>query len=193
MSQAVTVVTAAAAADDPASQTPTVTHYQQIAVNLGKAIDDVLAAFPNAVVDVHPATKTFVRRRQAVPLAFIATAVAAVDANPELQSVPGFDVTQVRDSLQYIDAFRPMVDRLAAAKENLSFNIESRRANAGDGALQLYAVAKGIARSPKSTTVGSHVGNLKRDLGRTGRGGRKKPPAPAPTPGIPIEQGGLCQ
>ncbi len=183
----------------PPAQTPTVTHYQQIAANLAKAIDDMLALVPNFVADAHPATKAFVRRRQNVPIAFIATAIAAVDANPELQGIPGFDVTDARDSLQYIDAFRPMVDLLSAAKENLAFNIESRRANAGDGALQLYAVAKGIARSPRTTTVASHVSNLRRDLGKAGKGGKKKAPptpgtpAPAPVPAIPMESviGGL--
>ncbi|HXH37137.1 MAG TPA: hypothetical protein VNN08_00775, partial [Thermoanaerobaculia bacterium] len=53
------------------------------------------------------------------------------------------------------------------------------------GALQVYAIAKGVARSPLSTTVASHVGNLKRDLGRAGKGGKKKstpPHAPLPVP-----------
>jgi hypothetical protein len=169
----------------PPAQTPTVTHYQQIAVNLAKAVDDMLALIPS-FVEAHPDTKTFVNSHQNVPLTFIATAVAAVEANPELQR-GSFDATEARDALQFIDAFRPMADRLHAAAKNLTFSINSRKANAGTGALEVYAIAKRVALNPLSTTVASHVGNLKRDLGR--RGGVKKKhqtPAPgAPTP-VPV-------
>jgi hypothetical protein len=168
----------------PPVQTPTITHYQQIAENLSKAIDDMLVLIPS-LVEPHPSTTGFVRTHQNVPLEFIATAIAAVEANPELQGPGSFNVTEARDTLQFIDAFRPMKDRLNAAARNLSFSIDTRRANAATGALQVYAVAKGIARAPQSTTVASHVSNLKRDLGRAGRGGRKKTPTPgtpAPTP-----------
>lgn len=167
-------------------QTPTVTHYQQIAENLAKAIDDMLALIPS-LVEPHPSTTGFVRTHQNVPLQFVATAIAAVEANPELQGPGSLNVTEARDALQFIDAFRPMKDRLNAAANSLTFSIDTRRANAVTGALQVYAVAKGIARAPQSTTVASHVSNLKRDLGRAGKGGRKKgTPTPAPAPPTPV-------
>ncbi|HXH38021.1 MAG TPA: hypothetical protein VNN08_05305, partial [Thermoanaerobaculia bacterium] len=112
--------------------TPTVTHYQQVAENLAKAIDDMLALIPT-FVEAHPDTAVFVNRHQNVPLQFIATAVAAVEANPELQGTGSFDVTEARDALQFIDAFRPMEDRLRAATQNLAFSIDSRKANAAIG------------------------------------------------------------
>ncbi|HSY47375.1 MAG TPA: hypothetical protein VLC46_01050 [Thermoanaerobaculia bacterium] len=179
-------------ADPVPAQTPTITHYQQIAENLAKAIDDMLALIPS-LVEPHPSTTAFVRSHQNVPLEFIATAIAAVEANPELQGADIFDVTEARDSLQFIDAFRPMKDRLNAAAQSLAFSIDTRRANASTGALQVYSVAKGVARSPLSTTVAAHVGNLKRDLGRAGKGGKKKStpapapstPAPTPVPAVP--------
>jgi hypothetical protein len=43
---------------------------------------------------------------------------------------------------QFIDAFRPMVDGLHAPANNLTFSINSRKVNAGNGALQVYAIAK---------------------------------------------------
>jgi len=186
--------------DPVPAQTPTITHYQQIAENLAKAIDDMLLLIPT-FVEAHPDTTVFVNRHQNVPLQFIATAVAAVEANPELHGTSSFDVTEARDALQFIDAFRPMEDRLRAAMQNLAFSIGSRKANAAIGALQVYAVAKGVARNPLSTTVASHVSNLRRDLGKAGKGGKKKStpvpapgtPAPAPVPAIPMESviGGL--
>ena len=175
--------------DPVPAQTPTITHYQQIAEDLAKAIDDMLALIPS-FLEAHPDTTTFVNRHQNVPLQFIATAVAAVEENAELQGGT-FDATEARDALQFIDAFRPMADRLYAAAKNLTFSINSRKANAGNGALEVYAIAKRVARNPLSTTVSSHVGNLKRDLGRRS-GGKKKQqtpapgtPTPAPAPGTP--------
>jgi hypothetical protein len=165
-------------ADPAPAQTPTITHYQQIAENLAKAMDDMLALIPT-FVEAHPDTKAFVNKHQNVPLQFIATAVAAVEANPELQGST-FDATEARDALQFIDAFRPMADRLFAAARNLTFSINSRKANAGNGALDVYAIAKRVALNPLSTTVSSHVSNLKRDLGKRGR---KKV---TPTPGTPV-------
>ena len=180
---------------DPApAPTPTVTHYQQVAANLAKAIDDMLALIPSFVA-IHHSTTRLVRTHQNVPLQFIATAIAAAEANPELQGTAKFDVTEARNSLQFIDAFRPMADQLNAAAENLTFSIDTQRANASIGALQLYAVAKGPARAPQSTTVASHVSNLKRDLGRVGRNSGKKKstpaPAPVPTSPVPAASGGL--
>ncbi len=82
-----------------------------------------------------------------------------------------------------------MADRLYAAAKNLTFSINSRKANAGTGALEVYAIAKRVALNPLSTTVASHVGNLKRDLGRRGPKKGTKPvpgtPVPVPAPGTP--------
>jgi hypothetical protein len=186
MSEQVTGDVPQVPAGDPVSvQTPTITHYQQIAENLAKAIDDMLALIPT-FVEAHPDTTAFVNRHQSVPLQFIATAVAAVQQNPELQGGT-FDATEARDALQFIDAFRPIADRLTAAAKNLNFSIRSRKANAGTGALEVYAIAKRVALNPLSTTVASHVGNLKRDLGRRGprKGTKRAPgtPTPAPAPG----------
>jgi hypothetical protein len=185
MFEQVTVNVPQVPADPAPAQTPTVTHYEQIAENLAKAIDDMLALIPT-FVEAHPDTTAFVNRHQSVPLQFIATAVAAVQQNPELQGGT-FDATEARDTLQFIDAFRPIADRLTAAAKNLNFSIRSRKANAGNGALEVYAIAKRVALNPLSTTVASHVGNLKRDLGRRGprKGTKPAPGTPTPVPGTP--------
>ena len=101
----------------PVVQTPTITHYQQIAANLAKALDDMLALIPT-FVEAHPDTTAFINRHQGVPLQFIATAVAAVEANPQLQGAGSFDITKARDALQFIDSFRPMEDLLRTATCN---------------------------------------------------------------------------
>jgi len=180
MSEVVTTVTTP---DDPATpQTPTVTHYEQVAAKLSSAIDEALALMPD-FTQSHPLTKGFVATQGSVSDTFILTTIAAVEANPELQSVNKFDVTAARDLLQLSDAFRPMVDKLNGAAKNVKFTIDRKRAEIVADALQTYEIAKGVARDAQATTAAEHVGNLKRDLGRSGK--KKKKPAPAPAPGIP--------
>jgi hypothetical protein len=172
-----------ASPDDPASSsTPTVTHYQQVAAKLSEAIDEMLALIPN-FVESHPATREFVRTHLNVPDYFIGSVIAAAEANPDLPAVSGFDVTNARDTLQFGDAFRPMADKLRAAAKNIRFTIDSRRAQVNREALQFYAVAKGVARDPRKTTVSIHVRFLKRDLGKSGIGRRKKMQDPVPDGG----------
>lgn len=183
------VVSTQAAPDDPASTaTPTVTHYQQVAAKVNAAIDELLALVPD-FVESHPVTKLFVRTHLNLPADFIDTVIAAAEANPELQTASGFDVTKARDTVQFSDGFRPMADKFDTAAKNIRFTIDSKRADVNNEALRFYEVAKGSARDPRKTTVSAHVGNLKRDLGRTGVG-RKKKVTPAPAPTTPAPTGG---
>ena len=68
--------------------------------------------------------------------------------------------------------------------------VNSRKATAGNGALEVYAIAKRLALNPRSTTLSSHAGNLKRDLGKRGRKKVTKPapgtPVPVPVPPVPV-------
>src|SRR5258706_13232261 len=107
MSKGVTTVTAQASPDDPASpQTPTVTHYEQVAAKLSLAIDEALALMPN-FTQSHPLTKGFVQSQLSVSDAFIVSTIAAVEANPELQTVNKIDVTAAHDLLEPRHDFRP--------------------------------------------------------------------------------------
>src|SRR6185369_16505012 len=104
----------AATAPDPATvPTPTITHYQQIADDFSKALDQISQMIPNLEMQ-HPATVNFVRSHTNVPTEFLATAIAAVEQTPQLQNTGKLDVTAARDTLQFIDAFRPIHDKVTA-------------------------------------------------------------------------------
>jgi len=180
MSRAVNKDATQAAEAPPAPDTPTITHYEQVAANVSKAIDELLALIPNFVAS-HPSTKGFVRAQKSVSDDFLISAIAAVEESPELQALNQFDVTQARDALQFSQAFRPIKDKLNAGAANVGFSIDLRRANVISPALQAYDLIKGLARNPAGTTAASHAGNLKRDLGRSGKRRKKAGSAPAPT------------
>jgi len=170
---------------DPANPlTPTITYYQQLAEQTSKALDEIAAIIPKLEA-THATTAPFVRTHLNVRTEFLATAIAAVEQVPELQGVNKLDVTAARDTLQFIEAFRPVQDKLTAFAKSLRFTMDSRKASLATDALQIYSIAKGVARDPGSADAASHVANLKRDLGRRGRGKGSTSTPPATPPSAP--------
>ena len=159
-------VSVQAAADTPPS--PTTTHYQEVAAALSATLTTALSQIPSFEVS-HPATVKFVRAHQGFPNDFISTVLAAVEADPELQNVKKFDVVEARDTLQFLDAFRPVIQQAEAFLATLKFTAASRKARVVADGLQLYVIAKGIGRDPGSAAVASYADNMKRDLKRSGR------------------------
>jgi hypothetical protein len=171
---------------DPSTiPTPTPTHYEQVAAQVLSALAELAKLFPTLEGE-HPLTATFVRTHQNVPLEFIQTVTFAVASTPALQGVNKFDVAQGRDVVQFVQAFRPVYDELTRLARTLKFTMDARRASMAADSLQIYNIAKGIARDPNSTDVVSHVENMKRDLGRkkrpkgTGNASPNAPAAPKP-------------
>lgn len=161
--------------------TPTITHYQQLADEFMKELDEIASIIPKLEAS-HISTATFVRTHLNISTEFLATAIAAVEQTPALQGVNKLDVAAARDTLQFIDAFRPVLDKVTSFANNLRFTIASRKASLTADALQIYDIAKGVARDPGSAAVASLVANMKRDLGRRGR---RKAPTVTPPPLTP--------
>ena len=173
----------------PLPPSPTTTRYQQLADEFSRELDNLATIIPKLAVS-HISTANFVRAHLNVSIDFLATAIAAVEQVPALQAVEKLDVVAARDTLQFIEAFRPVLDKVTAFTKSLKFTLDSRKATLAADALQIYDIAKGVARDPGSANVASLVSNMKRDLGRRGRGRNlkalKKPdvltsPPPAPT------------
>src|SRR5712691_12364162 len=99
-------VSVQAATDSPS--TTTTTHYQEVAAALSSTLTTALSQIPSFEVS-HPATVKFVRSHQGFPNDFISTVLAAVEADPELQNVKKFDAAEARDTLQFLEAFRPVI------------------------------------------------------------------------------------
>lgn len=180
--------TAAVAAGDASTGpgiSPTVTHYQQLATEFCKQLDIVAASVPRLEL-MHPSTAKSIRSLLNVPMEFLATAVAVVDQVPELQGINRLDVAAARDALQFIEAFRPVADRVDVLFKSVKSTIASFQSGLAGGALQTYAIAKGLARDKSSAHIGVHVANLKRDLGRRGRPKASTKAAKLPPPILPL-------
>ena len=152
----------------PPVATPTVTHYQQLADDFMRKLDEIAGNVPKLEAE-HVSTATFVRSHLNVSNQFLSTVTSGVEQTPELQDINKLDVLAARDTLQFIEAFRPVLDKVMAFGKNLQFTLNSRKASLVLDSLQIYDIAKGLARDPNSAALASLVRNMKRDLGRAGR------------------------
>lgn len=146
-------------------ETPTITEMDRIAGQVRATVEAVSALIPN-LERPHRSTRNRDRAHRTVPRAFIVSMIAAVEQLEALQAVRKFDVDDARETLQFIDAFRPVADQLAALTAALRFTLESRKARVVAAGLQTYDIARGLARDEEMTPLTAHIGNLKRDLRR---------------------------
>jgi hypothetical protein len=147
---------------------PTVTFYQQLADQFMKELDAIAALIPQLEAS-HISTRDFVRSFRSIPDPFLATAIATVEQTPLLQGLKKLNVPDGHDTLQFIAAFKPVLDKLMAFAKALQFTLGSRKATLAAIALQVYDISKGLARDAGSAEIEAHVANMKRDLGRRGR------------------------
>lgn len=63
-------------------------------------------------------------------------------------------MSTARDTLQFVEVFRPVVDRLNAFTRSLQFTMSSRRAALASQALQVYFIARGLTRDVGSASLG---------------------------------------
>ena len=148
--------------------TPTTTHYQQLAGEFISELDAITAIIPKLEAQ-HVSTVNFVRSHLNASTEFLATVITAVEQTPQLQAVGKLDIAAARDTLQFLEAFRPVLDKAMAFARNLQYTLNSRKATLVGDALRMYDVAKAIARDrrdPSRAAIGSHVANMKRSLGR---------------------------
>ena len=165
---------------------PAVTPYQKIALQLGAAISDTVDQIPGFNADLSDIPK---RVRRPVSTEFLGLTVAAVDASSELQGVNQLDTIDCRDTLQFSQAMRPLVDQLLGFARRLDLLIRVKEARSGRAALGIYNIAQRVALNPNNTHVVVHVENMKAELRRTRIGRQAKVP-PVPNAPIPAPEGG---
>ena len=143
--------------------TLTVTQYQLLANDFSASLDKVASLVPKPD-PAHVVTENFVKARLGIPLEFLGTVIVSVEQAPEL--VGKLDPKAGRDTLQLVEAFRPLIDKVERFKKDLQTNLNVRLAVLTEEALQVYQAAQTFSRDRKSPTLEALVANMKRDLGR---------------------------
>lgn len=166
--------------------TPTVTHYEETAAKALALLKQFAALIPFLQAP-HPATASFVHSKKGVPVDFITTVASSYDLTAELQ-IQKFDVAAAKDMLQHRSAFQPVLLQLNALQRDLQFTLDARLASVAADSLQLYDIAKGVARASDSADVMGRVLDMGKALRRKHPKPRKKagnPTSPAPTQPAP--------
>ena len=162
--------------------TPTITHFQQLAANLKTAISAVMAEIPKFEIANGDKVR-FVRAHQSVPPEFIASVVSQLD--PHEAGFNVFDPADVQNVLQFVEAFRPLVNDAEALAKGLDYTVKAQYARVAAISLDAYAIAKRLERNGNGA-MKLKVQNMRRVLGRTLVRPRKpaaQPAPPAPQPG----------
>ena len=144
---------------------PTVTAYQQFAAETIDALDKIQGVIPK-LDDAEASGTKIAGSRLAVPDTFIATVIATVEQLSELAASGKLDPVEARDALQYIEAFRPLCDKLFTVTKRLNYALMWLRDSLAGKALQVYRIAKQHASDKRSPLMAAHVANMKRTLGK---------------------------
>jgi hypothetical protein len=145
----------------------TTTRYQEIAAQFMSGLDALTALLPKLEAE-HGTTINAVKGHLTVPNVFLASTIAAVEQTPDLQAFQDLDVVAGHDVLQFIEAFRPVANKVNALGRSLEFTMDSRKSALVVNALRVYDLAKSVARNPRNAAMGAHVKTMKRDLNRIG-------------------------
>lgn len=130
----------------------------------------------------YPAIEVPVGMKLNTPVALVkeellATALELYDNAPDLQRFQEPDMGGVRDALRFGAAFRPVIERLIAELRGLQLQLRLGRAHASVAALQVYALAKGVAQARPGVQYDGQLDTLKHQVTSPPRKNRR----PAPT------------
>ena len=148
--------------------------------DLDRAIDAV-----NAGIRRQNGDASFVRGLHTVPLEFIVDAVLAVEELPHLLAAANLDPADAKAMLDFVAAFRPVVEKMLSLATDLTFTMNAWKADTAAAALRVYSILKAVASDPAAA---KHAEKMRQDLGRAGRPRTKsaaRVKAPRPKPFVP--------
>jgi hypothetical protein len=151
-----------------------------LATELLGVLNDFAARIPG-LSSPHKSTAGRVRGQRTISKAFMRSAIFTTEQFDYLQATGTLGIDAARETLQFVDAFKPVLDKLKTLTQDLGFTIELKTADVADAALRIYGVARILSRDPAAAELGGHAAILKKHLGR--KGGRKKKAPQDGTPG----------
>ncbi len=106
------------------------------------------------------------RRYLNVPDALCITTINAVEQVPELEAARKLHADQGRNRLQFLEAFRPVDDKLDSLSRRLKHALRVTKSALGNSALQIYRITRAQASDGRSPALASFAAAMKRDYGR---------------------------
>lgn len=146
-------------------ETSTQTYYQQLVAEFMEVFDQLLVIIPKLEA-AEAVTAKSVRANLNVPEAFCASAIIAVEQLPELESTKVANAERWRNRLQFIEAFRPLDDKVVGFGRVLKHALRAAKSSLATELLQMYRIVRGHASAGKNPAAQTHVDAMKRDLAR---------------------------
>jgi hypothetical protein len=166
---------------------PILTKYQQIANEAFQDLQAIRAKIPELELP-NPETRKFVKAMRSVPRPFLDSMVGQVQQIPEFQAVNRLDVQNAQNSLQLIDGLTPFRDALRTLLVSVNHTVDVHYARVANSSLQVFQVAKGLARDLNAPHIATSVKILSEKLGRAGGHRTPKTPTTGSTPpAIPVK------
>ena len=150
------------------------TNHQQLADELSALFDQFIAKLPYAETNTEPSASVY--GYLSIPEEFRHTAIATVADSEALQALQRLQVDQAREVQQFRDAFLPLAQKMITAGEALEFTIDVKVSRLNRGALQIYGVAKELARDQGDLQI--WVAEMREHLKRRTRSGRRRAAQP---------------
>ena len=150
-------------------------------------VEDIRAMrqrIPNFVI---PESKDAGRRLASVaslPQQFIELAAVAVKNSATLVRGGGADPVQLRDLMNFAEAYAPVADELEALAHFIRHSVALARNKAGNDALTTYALAQRLAKRPETADLAPHVDDMRNALGARVRKAKSRKPVPIPEPKV---------
>ena len=146
------------------------TEHQQLADELSALFDQFIAKLPYA--ETPPGSLQSIYGYLSIPEEFRHTAIATVADSEALQALQRLQVEEARELQQFSDAFGPLARKLIGAGEALQLTIDAKLARLNRGALQIYAIARDLARD--QIDLQTWVAEMRHHLKHRTRAGRRR-------------------
>lgn len=145
---------------------------EQMAGAVGKVMD--LIAERLKLETPHPSTARRVRGARTISRDFILSMIAAAERRPDFPFIGEFDSAEAREVMESADAYRQISERTTMFLASLNYTIEARWAKVVASAMHKFSMASVVAEFPQNAELAAEIENLRRQLGRKGKGGPKK-------------------
>ncbi len=149
-------------------RTPTITAHKQLADEILRDLDAIQAKIERLEREF-PEHADQIRAHVNVPVPFMISTIALVEETPDLAGTKKLDPLEGRDTLQFLEAFGMVHDRMMAMARRLKLNLKSRKARLAMQSLQIYGIAKTLLRSGSTAEFAARVEILGHYLGPRGR------------------------
>jgi hypothetical protein len=149
-------------------------------------VEDIRAMrqrIPNFVI---PESKNAGRRLATVasiPQEFVELAAVAVKNSATLVRGSGADPVQLRDLMNFAEAYAPLADELEALAHFIRHSVALAKYQAASDALTTFALMQRLAKRAETADLAPYVTDMRNALGtRFRRAKAQKVPVPSPTP-----------